>query len=128
MDIEKYSVTQLEMKDKGMKNHRADLVYKIGKVPHSIDVTITSSNNNNNGNNVTRAWNAKTNQYGNEPNLHVVLLDTAGNIASESWNYLLGIGATRKELRIIQKIIFECTVRKVDEMIDMIKYQKVNQK
>ena len=128
VDIEKYSVTQLEMKDKGMKNHRADLVYKIGKVPHSIDVTITSSNNNNKGNNVTRAWNAKTNQYGNENNLHVVLLDTAGNIASESWNYLLGIGATRKELRIIQKIIFECTVRKVDEMIDMIKYQKVNQK
>lgn len=124
VEIEKYSLTQLQNKENGEKSHRADLTYKVGNIPHSIDVTVTSSNNSNVRNNVSRAMNNKTWQYGKENNLHIVLLDTAGNITNDSWNYLLSIGATRKELRIIQKILFECTVRKVEEIIDMRKHQK----
>ena len=117
-------MAQLQKKENGERNHRADLTYKVGNIPHSIDVTVTSSNNSDVRNNVSRAMNNKTWQYGKENNLHIVLLDTAGNITNDSWNYLLSIGATRKELRIIQKILFECTVRKVEEIIDMRKHQK----
>lgn len=125
VDKEKYTKNQKERRDDGKKNHKADIVYKMNGVDHSVDVVITSSNSTGRGNNVTRAWGEKRREYGEEQNLHIVLMDTAGNIANESWDYLLKIGATRKELRIMQKILFECTCGKVEDVIEKRKYGKL---
>lgn len=86
VDKEKYTKNQKERRDDGKKNHKADIVYKMNGVDHSVDVVITSSNSTGRGNNVTRAWGEKRREYGEEQNLHIVLMDTAGNIANESWD------------------------------------------
>ena len=89
---------------------------------HSIDVKVTSSNSKGKGNNMTRAWGTKLREYKNEKNLHIVLIDTSGNIAKESWEYLLTLGINTYILRLIQKIIFECTSRKIRDVIEDYKY------
>ena len=81
---ESYTEEQWEKLITGNGGHKADIVYKCRGIVESVDVIATSSNNNKRGNNVTRTWSTKEREYRGENNLHIVLMDTAGNIAEES--------------------------------------------
>ena len=109
---ETYSQTQKEQKEAG-KGKRADILYNIGSVEHSVDVKITSSWTDKGGNAINRAWTSKQGQYGKEPRVHIVLFDTVGNVAKESLDFLREIGVDNGELREIQRIILEYTSGRV---------------
>ena len=113
-----YTQRQKERMESGQEGHRADITFRRGSKIESIDVIVTSSNNNGKQNNVTRARSVKLRQYDREDDLHVILFDTTGNLTNESWNFLESIGIRMEELRTIQKIIYECTERKIDEIIE----------
>ena len=117
VDREKYSDRQKKNKENGEKCHRGDIIFRRGEFDETIDVIVTSSNNNQKGNNVTRAKGVKMREYNNE-DIHIVLFDTAGNVTNESWKFLESVGVRMDELRLIQSIIFECTQRKLDEIIE----------
>ena len=119
---ERYSENQKTRKENNEQAHRADILYMLKGVPHSVDIIVTSSNNNNKGNNATRAWGVKNREYGNEKNLHIVLFDTAGNVAEASWTYLTKMGVRSDDLRTIQKIIYDCTNRRIKAIVDEAKY------
>ena len=117
---ETYSQSQKEQKEAG-KGKRADILYNIGPVEHSVDVKITSSWTDKGGNAINRAWTTKKGQYGNEPRLHIVLFDTVGNVAKESLEFLRNIGVDNGELREIQKIILEYTSGRVLTIAERVK-------
>ena len=123
-DREKYTDEQLIQKMNNKDVHRPDVIYVEKGISHTVDIIVTSSNNDKRGNNVTRAWGVKTREYKNERNLHIVLLDTAGNMAEESWNFLTGFGINTRDLRTIQRIIYECTDRKIEAIVDQAKYSR----
>lgn len=115
---ETYSERQRRERESGARGKRADITYKSKGITHSIDVKVSSSNNSSRVNNITDAWNRKQRQYKGEENLHIVMFDTAGNIADESWRFLLSIGSTVADLRIMQRIIFECMNARVSRIIE----------
>lgn len=120
---ETYSDRQNAQHQQNGKGHRADIVYMFEGLPHSVDVIVTSSNNDARGNNVTRALGTKEREYVNERRLHIVLLDTAGNMAEESWNYLHSMGMRSDDLRTIHRVLFECVERRIKAVIEDAKYQ-----
>lgn len=122
---ENYSERQKSKAAEGLKAHRADITFKRNGMVESVDVIVTSSNSHGRGNNVTRARSTKQREYGEEEGLHIVLFDTTGNLTNESWNFLESIGARMEDLRVMQKVIYECTERKIKEVIENNKYNRV---
>lgn len=115
---ESYSERQRREREGGTRGKRADITYKSKGLTNSVDVKVSSSNNSSKVNCITDAWNRKQRQYKGEDNLHIVMFDTAGNIADESWRFLLSIGATAAELRVMQRIIFECMNTRVSKILE----------
>lgn len=115
---ENYTTKQKANKVMG-KGKRADITYLWkGVDEHSVDVKITSSWSDKAGNAVNRALGAKEREYKGEERLHIILFDTAGNVAKESLEYLKSIGAGRSELREMQKIILEFTSMRINTLAE----------
>ena len=113
---ETYTERQRRAKKDGEAAKRADIVFKENGKEYGVDVSVTSSNNNVRGNNVIRAKYNKEREYNWERNVQIVLINTAGSFTQNSWEFMRKIGATLRDARIIQKILYECTSKRVQKV------------
>ena len=125
--LEKYSGFQQDLKDNGECNKRADIVYQVNGVEHSIDVAVISKkkNKNSNLNLIALKYGIKLRTYKNEPNIHPIVLTNNGDIHDESLKYLNELGINISNLRDIQHIIIKHATLKVqDSMLFNVKTWK----
>lgn len=116
--FEEYTETQNQQGSKNGKKKRADIIYRMGGIQHSIDVRIAHKRlkDGKEIDAVKAGLSAKRSQYKGEPNIHLVVIGSDGNIAEETEEYLRSIGARNVDLKDIVSIVTKRMNNKLEEV------------